>query len=352
MHASEALRRTPLHDRHLAAGARMVPFAGWEMPVQYEGVIPEHRAVREHAGIFDVSHMGQLEVRGPARARVPSDDALERPEPDRHGPGAVHAASRRERLPDRRPDRLPARRRPPAARRQRARGSMPTATGSRPGPGTARSSTTAHPTWRCSRFRGRRPWIWSSCRELEPFEFTARRGVRRPRHRRPHRLHRRAGRRDHGGARQGRAALGQAASPPARLRPGWARATRSGSRSAIRSTATTCRRARTALEAGWAGCARSTARSSSAPPALRAQREQGGYDRLVAFRMSGRGHPAPGHGHPARRRGDQRHDVADARGRDRDGVRPRRPRRRRHRDRDRRARAARSPPAWPPSPCT
>ena len=66
MHASEALRRTPLHDRHLAAGARMVPFAGWEMPVQYEGVIPEHRAVREHAGIFDVSHMGQLEVRGPA----------------------------------------------------------------------------------------------------------------------------------------------------------------------------------------------------------------------------------------------------------------------------------------------
>jgi aminomethyltransferase len=66
MHASEALRRTPLHDRHLAAGARMVPFAGWEMPVQYDGVIPEHRAVRQHAGVFDVSHMGQLEVRGPA----------------------------------------------------------------------------------------------------------------------------------------------------------------------------------------------------------------------------------------------------------------------------------------------
>ena len=66
MHASEGLRRTPLHDRHLAAGARMVPFAGWEMPVQYAGIIPEHRAVREHAGVFDVSHMGQLEVRGPA----------------------------------------------------------------------------------------------------------------------------------------------------------------------------------------------------------------------------------------------------------------------------------------------
>ena len=65
MHASEAPRRTPLHDRHLAAGARMVPFAGWQMPVQYAGIISEHRAVREHAGVFDVSHMGQLEVRGP-----------------------------------------------------------------------------------------------------------------------------------------------------------------------------------------------------------------------------------------------------------------------------------------------
>ena len=61
----EALRRTPLHDRHVALGARMVPFAGWEMPVQYEGVIQEHRAVREDAGAFDVAHMGELEVDGP-----------------------------------------------------------------------------------------------------------------------------------------------------------------------------------------------------------------------------------------------------------------------------------------------
>jgi aminomethyltransferase len=61
----EALRRTPLYDRHVAAGARMVPFAGWEMPVEYGGVIEEHRAVRSAAGAFDVSHMGQLEVRGP-----------------------------------------------------------------------------------------------------------------------------------------------------------------------------------------------------------------------------------------------------------------------------------------------
>jgi aminomethyltransferase len=61
----QMLRRTPLHDRHAALGARMVPFAGWEMPVQYEGVIPEHKAVRTDAGVFDVSHMGELEVEGP-----------------------------------------------------------------------------------------------------------------------------------------------------------------------------------------------------------------------------------------------------------------------------------------------
>ena len=59
------LLHTPLHDRHVELGARMVPFAGWEMPVQYEGVIPEHRAVRTDAGVFDVSHMGELEVEGP-----------------------------------------------------------------------------------------------------------------------------------------------------------------------------------------------------------------------------------------------------------------------------------------------
>ena len=61
----QTLRRTPLHDRHVALGARLVPFAGWEMPVQYEGVIAEHKAVRTDAGVFDVSHMGEIEVEGP-----------------------------------------------------------------------------------------------------------------------------------------------------------------------------------------------------------------------------------------------------------------------------------------------
>jgi aminomethyltransferase len=62
---ARTLQQTPLHDRHVALGARMVPFAGWDMPVQYSGVIPEHRAVRTDSGAFDVSHMGEFEVEGP-----------------------------------------------------------------------------------------------------------------------------------------------------------------------------------------------------------------------------------------------------------------------------------------------
>ncbi len=60
-----SLRRTPLYERHLAAGAKLVPFAGWEMPVQYAGIKEEHLAVRRSAGVFDVSHMGEVETRGP-----------------------------------------------------------------------------------------------------------------------------------------------------------------------------------------------------------------------------------------------------------------------------------------------
>jgi aminomethyltransferase len=58
----QTLRRTPLYERHAALGARLVPFAGWEMPVQYTSITEEHRAVRESAGVFDVSHMGQLDA--------------------------------------------------------------------------------------------------------------------------------------------------------------------------------------------------------------------------------------------------------------------------------------------------
>jgi aminomethyltransferase len=61
---SENLKRTPLHAFHVEHKARMVPFAGWEMPVQYTSILEEHRAVREKAGLFDVSHMGEVRIHG------------------------------------------------------------------------------------------------------------------------------------------------------------------------------------------------------------------------------------------------------------------------------------------------
>jgi aminomethyltransferase len=63
--ADDTLRRTPLFDRHAALGAKIIPFAGWEMPVQYTGIIAEHNAVRNQAGLFDLGHMGQVDVTGP-----------------------------------------------------------------------------------------------------------------------------------------------------------------------------------------------------------------------------------------------------------------------------------------------
>lgn len=65
-----ALRRTPLRDFHAAHGGRLVDFAGWEMPVQYRSILEEHKAVRRAAGLFDVSHMGEIDVRGPDAGRL------------------------------------------------------------------------------------------------------------------------------------------------------------------------------------------------------------------------------------------------------------------------------------------
>ena len=77
--AAAALRKTPLHARHLASKARMVPYAGWEMPVEYSGITNEHLAVRSRAGVFDVSHMGEIEIAGKdalaAVQRISSNDA-------------------------------------------------------------------------------------------------------------------------------------------------------------------------------------------------------------------------------------------------------------------------------------
>ena len=63
--AASALRTTPLNSVHRKSGGKMVDFGGWDMPVQYSGVLDEHQTVRQRVGIFDVSHMGEIEVRGP-----------------------------------------------------------------------------------------------------------------------------------------------------------------------------------------------------------------------------------------------------------------------------------------------
>src|ERR1700704_4856715 len=78
--AAEApLKKTPLNARHRASGARMVPFGGWDMPVEYSGLSEEHAAVRTRAGLFDVSHMGEIEIAGKdalaAVQRISSNDA-------------------------------------------------------------------------------------------------------------------------------------------------------------------------------------------------------------------------------------------------------------------------------------
>jgi aminomethyltransferase len=64
------LKRTPLHAAHVRLGARMIPFGGWDMPVQYAGIVEEHRTVRSTVGCFDVSHMGEFEFRGPDALRL------------------------------------------------------------------------------------------------------------------------------------------------------------------------------------------------------------------------------------------------------------------------------------------
>jgi len=77
--AALPLKKTPLNARHRAHGAKMVPFGGWDMPVEYSGIVAEHMAVRERAGLFDVSHMGEIEIAGrdalAAVQRISSNDA-------------------------------------------------------------------------------------------------------------------------------------------------------------------------------------------------------------------------------------------------------------------------------------
>src|SRR5690606_28160036 len=82
------MRRSPLHDLHVRLGARFVDFGGWEMPVQYESVLEEHRSVRRAVGVFDVSHLGRLEVTGPHGTAVLRD--LFTNDVTKYEPGKTH----------------------------------------------------------------------------------------------------------------------------------------------------------------------------------------------------------------------------------------------------------------------
>src|SRR5262245_13840914 len=73
LETASSVKRTPFHARHVAMGARLVPFAGYEMPLQYEGIVAEHRAVRSSVGVFDVSHMGEIRLKGPGAAAFAND---------------------------------------------------------------------------------------------------------------------------------------------------------------------------------------------------------------------------------------------------------------------------------------
>ena len=107
MNDSTQLKTTPLTAWHEAHGGRMVPFAGYSMPVQYTSVLAEHAAVREKVGLFDITHMGEVYVTGPARRRLDQqpDHQQDRRHPRRQGrlhrdvPGGRRRARRHADLP-------------------------------------------------------------------------------------------------------------------------------------------------------------------------------------------------------------------------------------------------------------
>ena len=352
-----ALRRTPLHARHVELGARMVPFAGWEMPVYYVGISEEHRAVRARAGVFDVSHMGQLEVSGDGSQGVPAARAVQRPRPPAHPARrstrcctneqggivddliayrlgtdrwllVVNASNVEADFAHLQAQDLPAAGvelvdRSAELRHGRAAGPRRHGDAGDPvGPRATRRST--------------------ACDEFEVMEGSI--GGIRCLHR-AHGLHRRARRGAdpvlgrHGAAlRHAAAAAASTASCPAAS----ARGTPCGSRSATRCTATTSRPRPTRSRRGSAGSARST-RTSPARTCCGASRPRGRSGRLVALRMLDRAIPRAGHRAAPRGRagrgGHERHAVAEPRPRDRPRLSSRRPRRARERRAGRRPRA-------------
>ena len=241
-----ALLRTPLYDRHVAAGARLVPFAGWEMPVQYAGIREEHRAVRDGAPGSSTSRTWARSRRR-ARARgAAAAAALQRRRQARRRRRAVQRAVPRGRRRARRPLHLPARRRPlpDGHERRQPRQGPRVVPASTPRTSTARS-TDRLADWAMLAVQGPRArGIVAGDRRRRRCRARFHRatlrvaGARGARLR--HRLHRRGRRRDPLPRPSDAGAIWDAAAcAAAPCRPGSARATRCAWRSATTSTATT-----------------------------------------------------------------------------------------------------------------
>ena len=290
---AQTLLQTPLHDRHVALGARMVPFAGWEMPVQYEGVIQEHRAVRTDAGVFDVSHMGEIEVEGPRAHELLQgllSNDLDRLEPgqaqytlltnERGGIVDDLIAYRLERVP------LPARR-----QRVEPRGRL--RAGSRSARSAAPTCATSPTSTRCSPCRGRTRSRSSGCAPAPSFTFAEETIDGVAVHGQPHRLHGRGRLRAplHGGGR--RRALGRGAR--ARRHAVRARRARHAAARGVLPAARQRHLARHRRDLRRARLdVRARARSSPASTSCAGSRSEGPERKLVAFVMEEKAIPRQG----------------------------------------------------------
>ena len=320
---AETLQRTPLYERHVAAGARLVPFAGWEMPVQYAR---HPRRARRRARAAPASSTSrtwaQVGTSGPGALallqRLLSND-VERIAGRRR---AVLPAVPRGRRRARRPLHLPAGRGPlPDGHQRRQPRARPRLVRRARGGLRRDGRPTGSPTSRCSpsRARGRAGARRRARRRRAPAPLHGRADDRRRRPRRARLRHGLHGRGRRGAAdrarRRGRR-LGRGRAPAAPSPSGWARATRCASRPASTSTATTCPRTATRSRPAWAGAARRTTGFIGAEP-VAAAREHGHGGEARPLRDHRPGHRPPGQPGGRRRR---RHLAARSRRRSGYGI--------------------------------
>ena len=306
--STEQLKKTPLNARHRAHGARMVPFGGWDMPVEYSGIVNEHLAVRTKAGLFDVSHMGEIELAGKdALAAVQKISTNDAGKTERRA-GAVFGADDAGGNVRRRPSRvspcersLPARgerrqhresvqvdRRARAARRRRRRRQLELAvcTARRAGTGGSRNRSAAHDRRPCtsSSTTGSRTAKWPACAASFPgpvtpgedgFELFI----------------------PPASAERVWNAILERAPKPGSCRSAWAHAIRCGSRQACICPVRTSTKRRPCSKPIWGGSSAGRRTTSSARPRSSSRRAPGLTRKLVGFEMT-----APGiarHGYTA-----------------------------------------------------